>query len=62
MFSFGFVRDSDMEPKMKKFVLDLCVSNLEKFSDNASVEKFSVEICLIDAFISVCTYYKDYNG
>ena len=47
---------------MKKFVLDLCVSNLEKFSDNASVEKFSVEICLIEAFISVCTHYKDYNG
>ena len=37
VFSYGFVRDSDMEAKMKKFVLDMCVSNLEKFSDNSTV-------------------------
>ena len=37
VFSYGFCRDSDMENSMKKFVIEMCVSNLEKYSDNSLV-------------------------
>ena len=37
VFSYGFCRDSDMEDSMKKFVIEMCVSNLEKYSDNSLV-------------------------
>ena len=37
VFSYGLVRTSDMEESMKKFVVEMCVSCLEKYSDNSLV-------------------------
>ena len=37
IFSYGLVRNCDMEENMKKFVVEMCVSSLEKYSDNSQV-------------------------
>ena len=37
VFSYGLVRTCDMEDNMKKFVVEMCVSTLEKYSDNSLV-------------------------
>ena len=37
VFSYGLVRACDMEDNMKKFVVEMCVSSLEKYSDNSLV-------------------------
>ena len=37
MFSYGLVQTCDMEDNMKKFVVEMCVSTLEKYSDNSLV-------------------------
>ena len=38
LFSYGLMKQSDMVDKMKQEVMDMCVSNLEKFRDNQEVE------------------------
>ena len=58
VFSYGLVRTCDMEANMKKFVMEMCVSCLEKYSDNSLVSEEETNQCNVHFFLQCAQIIK----